>query len=100
MQIQYDLNYVKLEHFKDMDKRKVIEMFLSHDKVMKFLYDKLFTSNESASELPPPNRLISTQISSAKRNTNGHGLQNHILSQPYFNENSKNLYQPSTDPDE
>lgn len=98
--VRYDLSDVKLEQFKDMDKRKVIEMFLSHEKVMKFLYDKLFTSEGSTPELPPSNRLLYTQISSAKRKPNGNELQNHILSQHYFNENSKSLYRPSTDPDE
>jgi hypothetical protein len=97
VQIRYELSEVKLEHFKDMDKRKVIEMFLSHEQVMKFLYDRLFSSDES-SELPQSNRHIQAQMSSSKRTPSG--AQSHIFSQPYFNENSKNLYRLSTDPEE
>ncbi|CAG9324517.1 unnamed protein product [Blepharisma stoltei] len=90
---------ITLDEFKDIDKRKVMELFLSSEKVRKFLYDKMFSQEgEFPSQATPATKSIQSSLSGPlpKKPSTTHGLHGHVFSMPYFDDDK--LHRPSTAP--
>ncbi len=80
-----DSQEVKLEHFTDPDRRKVMELFISHEKVLDFLHEKLFQRPDD--ESPSRSQLFAqstTKVGELRspgvRDRGNHGLQMHKFS--------------------
>jgi superfamily I DNA and/or RNA helicase len=73
---------VKLEQFTESDKRKVIELLVSDERVLLMVHDRIFpTSKPSSAAFTPSKMLPSRSYSHLTRQS--HGLSTHKLSEVY-----------------
>lgn len=88
---------VKIEHFKDFDKRKVLEKLLSSDEVLALFHERIFPQTKERPSTNMSIKRIKPSQSSASL-VNSHGLSSHVFSIPGFSDKKSGLVRPSTAP--
>ncbi|CAG9316374.1 unnamed protein product [Blepharisma stoltei] len=88
---------IKLDQFKDCDKRKVLEMLVCNEEVLALFHDRIFPQTRERPNTNMSSKRVKSSASSSNL-LNTHGLSSHVFSIPAFSDKKRGLMRPSTAP--